>query len=120
LALGAKLIAVLMPDVSAQGPPALHVYNRSEKHPDSIWFSVQIDEFGQTFNHGMSVLPGENGGDERQRCDPSRMRLREARNIREHGRHEVSVSDSQMVEDLCKTVSHRQICFCCHPLTSSI
>src|SRR6266536_1584111 len=58
--------------------------------------------------------------DERQRCDPSRMRLREVRNIRGHGRREVSASDSQMVEDLCKTVSHRKICFCCHPLTSSI
>jgi hypothetical protein len=48
------------------------------------------------------------------------MRLREARNIRQHGRREVGALDPQMLEHLCKTVSHRKICFCCHPLTSSI
>jgi hypothetical protein len=48
------------------------------------------------------------------------MRLREASDIRQHGRRKVGALDPQMVEHLCETVGHRKICCCCHPLTSII
>jgi hypothetical protein len=48
------------------------------------------------------------------------MRLREARDIRQHGGRKVGVFDPQMVEHLRKTVGHRKICCCCHLLTSLI
>jgi hypothetical protein len=48
------------------------------------------------------------------------MRLRESRNIRQHGGRKVSALDPQVVEHLAETVGHRKICFCCHPLTSFV
>jgi hypothetical protein len=58
--------------------------------------------------------------DERQRCDPFRMRLREARDIRQHGGRKVGALDPQMVENLYETVGHRKICFCRHVPTPSL
>jgi hypothetical protein len=46
------------------------------------------------------------------------MRLREARDIRQHGGCKVGALDPQMVEHLRKTFGHRKI-RCCHPFTPS-
>jgi hypothetical protein len=42
------------------------------------------------------------------------MRLREARDVRQHGGRKVSALDAEMVEHLRKPVGHRKIRFCCH------
>lgn len=38
--------------------------------------------------------------DKRQRCDTFRMRLRQARDIRQHGSREVGATDPEMIKDL--------------------